>query len=118
MALLMASCVSWHHACLMCRQVTVGQVDDKVAELNRFCKAVMGKPKPAPPPPPPPKADAPPGQFVARFGMHACVLRPSVLAGGITAVKGWSGKDDCHRWQLLSRRFGGLLSCSERAELL
>jgi len=41
--------------------VTVGQVDDKVAELSRFCKEVMGKPKPAPPPPPP-KADAPPGQ--------------------------------------------------------
>lgn len=59
----------------MPRQVTVGQVDDKVAELSRFCKEVMGKPKPAPPPPPP-KADAPPGSFVARFGMHDCLLRP------------------------------------------
>jgi len=39
--------------------VTGAQVDEKLAELNRFCDAVMGKPKPAPPRPPP-KADAPP----------------------------------------------------------
>ena len=76
----------------MPRQVTVGQVEDKIAELNRFCKAVMDKPKPAPPPPPP-KADAAPGQFVARFGMHACLLRPGVWVGDNTAVKGPRGKD-------------------------
>ena len=46
-------------------------MDEKVAELNRFCDAVMGKPKPAPPRPPPktdtPSAPTGPGMCVACF---------------------------------------------------
>ena len=33
-------------------QVTVVQVDEKLAQLDRICQGVMSKPKPAPPPPP------------------------------------------------------------------
>lgn len=60
-------------------------MDQKLAELNRFCDGVMGKPKPAPPRPPP-KADVPPanhgpGMCVACFA-NALVYQVKVRAGG------------------------------------